>query len=112
MIKLILYFLLISFVIFFSCKGEKIENVPDCIAESIGQFRTISCDFGAKVSEYSFRDTIVYVFYPGDCSDGISSVYNAECSYFGYIGGISGNMIIHGVNFKDNATFIRDIYKR
>ena len=71
-----------------------------------------SCN-DAKVDEYLFQNKTVFVFEEGTClRDGISSVYDSSCQLLGSLGGFTGNLKIHGVNFSETAVFQRTIWKK
>lgn len=93
---------------------EKIDrDAPDCLTEKIRTFAKESiCPNGAAVGQYLFKGVYVYVFSPGNCgADMGADVYNESCEKIGFLGGISGNLIIQGVIFHEEAEFIKTIWK-
>ena len=104
--------ILFSFVLFAgSC--EKIEDCPDCINKKVKEFsKSGICKNGtADVAEYIFQDQLVYVFSDGTCgADMGASVYSSECERMGFLGGISGNLIINGVKFYETAVYQKMIW--
>lgn len=102
---------IIVFLITFCTKPE--SRIPDCINDLIKNHTSLMflCDTGASTSQYLFQGEYVYVFDPGTCgADMISPVYNSNCAYVGGLGGFTGNLIINGVRFDQNAKFIKTVW--
>jgi len=109
--KLSIVLLIASVII--SCNKHDIEKgTPICVENKINDFKKSSnCD-NAKVDEYSFQGNTVYTFDPGNCgADMTTEVISSDCNRLGYLGGISGNTKINGVEFS-TATFIKTIWKK
>jgi hypothetical protein len=106
-IILTLYSLLAS-----GCEKSKYD-APGCIEDKIDEFvANVICDNGAYVALYKFNDKDVYLFYEGYCGADLGgTVYTKDCLYLGFIGGISGNTFIQGVNFYDSARYIKRIWE-
>ena len=96
---------LFSGLILFSCTKENSTAVTPCIQDKLAAFEsTQACSEGASVTRYTFQGQMVYVFNPGYCAaDLTSDVCTEDCDYLGYLGGISGNDTISGVNFPQTA---------
>lgn len=93
-----------------ACK--KTVAVSDCIQSKVDEFKASEpCSSGASIKEYIFQNELVYVFEDGSClSERGAAVWDANCSYLGYLGGFIVNTKIKGVNFETNATYIRTIW--
>ena len=104
--------IVLSFILFPSC--EKIEpDAPHCIKEIIRNHNhdVFLCESGASVKQYSFQGNYVYVFHPGSCgADLVSPVYSSNCEYLGGLGGFTGNMLINGIRFDQNSSYIKTIW--
>ena len=90
-----------------SCQKQNIEkNTPKCIENLINEFdKNQSCDSGVNVKRYTFQNTTVYVFDPGNCgADMTMEVIDSDCNTLGHLGGFVGNTIINGEDFS-NAIF-------
>ncbi|GEO02754.1 hypothetical protein AAE02nite_04180 [Adhaeribacter aerolatus] len=110
--KRLLFLQVLIILIFTGCDRLGIEpGVSDCIVKSTKKLNKESpCDKGASVKEYKFQNKIVYVLSPGNCmSDSGAKVVDAECNQIGYLGGLTGNTKIDGIEFS-TATFIRTIW--
>ena len=95
-----------------SCNKDNVpEGTPECIESKIQEFKEIACNDG-KVDEYTFQGQTVYVFDPGIVcgADLTSEVVLSDCTNLGYLGGISGNVIINGEAFA-SAEFVQNIWK-
>jgi hypothetical protein len=108
-----IFFLTIVFILCIPGCERNDYDAPGCIADKIREFRKNPvCDSGASVSLYLLNGENVYVFSDGTCgADMGASVYSEECNSLGFLGGISGNTIIQGVKFYDEADFIKWIWK-
>jgi hypothetical protein len=107
------YFIPIFLFALSACKKSNLEKAPECIQQKIGEFEKneSTCSNGAKVDEYKFQGNIVYVFDPGLCGADLSSdVYNSNCEYFGFLGGIIGNDTINGESFSNHATYQETVW--
>jgi hypothetical protein len=104
---LFLYLMLAS-----GCEKNKYD-APGCIEDKIDEFiANITCDKGAYVALYKFNEEDVYVFYDGDCSNELgATVYSSNCLNLGFLGGLSGNTFIQGVNFYVYARYIKSIWE-
>lgn len=104
---LILFSLSIS-----GCKKNHYD-APGCIEDKIYTFKaSVICDHGAYVALYSFNDKDVYLFFEGYCGADLgATVYSSDCLRLGFLGGISGNTFIQGVNFYNNARYIKRIWE-
>jgi hypothetical protein len=82
-----------------------------CIEDKVRKFtKTAPCENGASVALWIFKGGNVYVFSDGNCgADMGAAVYTEDCEYIGFLGGFTGNMIIGGVNFYEEAQFINKI---
>lgn len=104
--------IILAFVLY-SCKKNDIEpNLSNCIQKRIKEFSKNPICNNSKVDEYLFNDTYVYVFEHGNCGNDLNAlVLGSDCSELGFLGGISGNMIIQGTSF-DKAKLIRTVWKK
>ena len=105
--------LLLLFAVLTGCQLDIEPGTPGCIQEKIKEFskNQISCDRSKTVSNYSFQDEIVYVFDQRSCgSDMTAEVFDSNCNYLGFLGGIAGISEINGEEFS-NATFKGVIWK-
>ncbi len=106
--------LLIVLSLFLLTACEKIEkDAPDCIKDLIKNHKNemFLCETGASVKQYLFQGDYVYVFDPGNCgADMMAPVYSSDCKYLGGLGGFVGNIIINGVRFDQNSTYIKTIW--
>jgi hypothetical protein len=102
----------LSFFLLTAC--EKIEkDAPGCIKDLIRNHKNtvVLCETGASVKQYSFQGNSVYVFDPGTCgADMMAPVYSSDCEYLGGLGGFAGNILIDGVRFDLNSTYIKTIW--
>lgn len=90
---------------------EKYCHVSDCIDSKIDDFKTSVQYENASVKEYSFQGELAYVFDSGSgIVDGAAQVYDAECNLIGYLGGLTGNTKINGVEFHSNAKYKRTLW--
>lgn len=96
--------ILIGLALWCSCsKVDVLRDVPTCIESKIKDFT--KCDEGAEVSEYTFQTETLFTFYQGSCgADQGTEVYNPECEFVGYLGGIANLKEINGEDFYSNAT--------
>jgi hypothetical protein len=103
----IMYTLLIS-----GCERNNYD-APGCIEDKIREFsKSTICDTGASVAVYKFKARNVYVFSDGSCgADMGASVYSQDCNSLGFLGGISGNTLIQGVKFYDEAKFVKRLWQ-
>lgn len=111
--KPIKYLLLSIILLLTAC--EKIDkDCPDCILKQTREFiKSQLCDEGASVSEWVFQGEPVYMFSDGTCgADFGATVLDQDCEYIGSLGGISGALTINGINFYQNATKIKTIWKQ
>ena len=94
------------------CKKNDYD-APGCIQDKIDAFKTsVECDNDSYVALYSFNDKDVYVFSEGSCGADLgATVYSSDCLYLGFLGGITGNTFIQGVNFYNNARYIKRIWE-
>jgi hypothetical protein len=109
-IRLLLIFSLLTFI---GCE-EIDRDCPDCILKRTREFiKGQHCDEGASVSEWVFQGEYVYMFAEGTCgADFGASILNQNCEYVGSLGGISGSLTINGINFYENSTLIKTIWKQ
>ena len=111
--RLLFPFLFYAFVIL-SCNKTNSENIPQCIQTKIEEFgkNQSTCPTGAKVDEYKFQEKTVYVFDPGLCGDDMASdVYDSNCNYLGFLGGIMGNDTINGNSFSNKAIYQERVWE-
>lgn len=100
-------------MIFAACnKSGKITGGSACIKSKVQQFNNReACSSNATVKKYTFQGQTVYVFDQGTCgADFAQPVLNENCDTLGFLGGISGNGIINGQHFYDNATYLSTIW--
>lgn len=74
------------------------DETPSCIRKSIRQFnRRAACDTGATVTRYTFQESVIYVFSPGNCgADQSAQVVDAACDNVCTLGGFTGNIVCNG----------------
>ena len=109
--------MVLSVVILFSCIScEKLTingDVPYCMKSKIREFS--NSDFsgeGTKVDLYIFQKENVYVFYcSNNIDDGADVVIDENCNSLGGLGGIGLIGEINGVNFYENATYQKTVWK-
>ena len=109
---LIPIFLLIA-VSLSSCQLDIEPAIPGCIQDKIKEFSKsqYACDSGKTVKKYSFQGITVYVFGPGTCgADMTAEVFDVNCKYLGFLGGIAGNTEINGEEFS-NAILISVVWE-
>jgi hypothetical protein len=94
-----------------SCRQLDVpEKAPECIDRKIADFLPETCEEGASVKEYLFRNRKVYVFDRGNCgADMTSEVADDQCKTLGHLGGITGNTQIEGEEFS-SATLVRTVW--
>jgi hypothetical protein len=104
--------------VFLSCLAlltggcEKIYDCPDCIHDRVKEFAKHRVCNDASVAEFLFQGEYVNVSSDGTCgADMGAAVYNENCEYMGFLGGIAGNLDINGVKFHDFAVFQRIIWQ-
>jgi hypothetical protein len=106
--------LIIVAVLSLSCfKVDLMRDVPDCIEAKIRDFTKIesTCDSGSEVNEYLFQGETVYSFFEGNCgSDSGTQVFDHECNFIGFLGGIANLKEINGEDFDSNAVFIGKVW--
>jgi hypothetical protein len=104
---------LIILTLFLADCRKSNDEPTTCITDKVKEFSgTAICETGASVSLYVFKGENVYLFFNGTCgADLASAVYTEDCEYLGFLGGIAGNMTISGVNFYDEAKFVRKIWE-
>ncbi len=110
--KKLVFFILAYVLLSSGCEKNKYD-APGCIEDKIDNFiSSVVCDNGAYVALYSFKGQDVYVFAEGYCGADLgATVYSKDCLYLGFLGGLSGNTFIQGVNFYDNAKFIKRLWE-
>ncbi len=96
-----------------SCEKEIAEETPDCIVNKISDFEENSACSDAKVDKYIFQGIDVYVFDPGiECgAEPITEIVDDECNTIGFLGGFTGNQIVNGENFYENAVHIGNVWE-
>jgi hypothetical protein len=90
-----------------------LRDVPDCIESKVKEYARIEsiCDKGAEVSEYEFQNKIVFTFYSGSCgADRGTEIYDEQCDFIGYLGGIGNLKEVNGEDFASNAKFIGKVW--
>lgn len=104
---------LLTASVIISCNKLDIEKgIPKCVKNQIKDFNKSSNCNNTKVDQYTFQGNIVYTFDPGNCgADMTTEVINSNCNSLGYLGGVSGNTKINGVEFS-TATYIKTIWKK
>ena len=95
-----------------SCQLDIESGTPGCIQTKIKDFsKSEPCTNGKTISKYSFQGEIVYVFEPGSCgNDFATDVFDSNCNFLGFLGGIAGISEINGEEFS-NAIFAGVIWK-
>ena len=90
------------------------DDIPECVQNRIQTIKKDNCI--DKMSEYEFNGRLVYVYgYSYDLCDGAdfgSNVIDEKCNDICFLGGIAGNTTCEEVEFHENATFIRDVWRR
>jgi len=107
-------FVILASLALFSISCEKIDkDCPDCIRDKIKDFaKNPICKNEAHVALYIFQNQNVYVFSEGTCGADLgATVYNENCDRLGYLGGFTGNLLINGVNFHENAVFQKHLWQ-
>ena len=96
-----------------SCDKENENAVPTCVQDKLAAFEANqACGDNATLIKYKFQNETAYVFYPGNCGADLSSeVINEDCGSMGTLGGITGNEIINGENFYEEAVLESTIWK-
>lgn len=85
-----------------ACNKENENAVPKCIQEILYDFETNrACSEGATLEKFTFQTKTVYVFNPGFCGIDSSDIYDGECNYKGYLGGITMNETINNESFNN-----------
>ena len=75
------------------------------------ELKNNACASGATINQYVFQNIIVFAFDQGHCiADGATEIYTESCELIGFLGGISGNDKINGVNFAQNAKLIKKVW--
>lgn len=93
-------------IVFFAglagCQIEIEPGTPGCIQTIIKDFsKSEPCAIGKTVNKYSFQGEIVYVFEPGLCGNDLATdVYDSDCNFLGFLGGIAGISEINGEEFS------------
>jgi hypothetical protein len=108
-----LAFIILTYVLLSSgCEKSK-YGAPGCIEDKIDDFiSSVPCDNGAYVAEYDFQGQDVYLFSEGYCRADLGTyVYSKDCLRLGYLGGIEGNKFIQGVDFYNNAKYIKRLWE-
>ena len=111
--KTISLLLFLSLLTLMGC--EKIDkDCPDCILKKTRELiKSQTCDTGTSVSEWVFLGEHVYMFNYGKCgADDVAVVLNQYCEPLGSLGGFTGSQTINGINFYQNATLIKTIWKQ
>jgi hypothetical protein len=104
--------LIITLFAVLSCNKNNSYTPPPCISAQIEAFKTNTCEHGASVNEYNFQNRSVFAFTMGNCGGDMSTpVFDSECNILGYLGGISGNTKINGVEFS-TAVYIRTLWSK
>ena len=105
--------ILITYILFSSgCEKDKYD-APLCISDRIDEFKkSVICERGSYVALYEFKGDDVYLFAEGTCQPDLgAAVYSKNCLSLGFLGGISGNTYIDGVNFYNNAKYIKRLWE-
>lgn len=100
------------FVISTGCNKPPQIVEPPCITEKVNLFsQNVICESGASVKEYEFKGDLVYVFDDRICiTDGVAAVIGYDCDTIGWLGGVSVNTEIKGVNFHNKAELQRTLF--
>jgi hypothetical protein len=104
----------LAIVLMNACTKPCVEPNPDCIQSKIDHFKTsTNCTQNASVKMYGFQGKTVYVFDETQCknvADGGAEIFDSNCNYLGLIGGIAGVTKINGVEFYENADYIKTVW--
>jgi len=112
--NLSLLFILLISLSFTTCdKRDIVEEKSICIEKKINEFdKSNPSEEGINVKKYSFQNKKVYVFNSGNNgADKTSEVIDEYCNCMGYLGGISGNILINGEDFS-KAEFESTVWER
>ena len=109
--KTLLFIALSTTLLTTACKKDK--DFTACMETKVNAFKTEAlCPQGASVKEYTFQGSEVFVFNDGDCgADMAINVFNSNCQSLGFLGGISGNTKISGVEFS-TAVYVKTIWEQ
>jgi hypothetical protein len=109
--KYVLSFLC-TLLLLLSCSKSNPDNeVPDCIAAKINEFKTNLPCGKSRVEQYTFQGKAVYVFGNEECCcDYLSAVFDTDCKLLGNLGGIAGFYKINGEDFS-KAIFVKVVWK-
>ena len=100
--------LLLIFTIL-SCDNE--DEYPSCLTPIISDLTAHHCDSTAHISKYRLKGDILFVIDPGRCWDHQAyDVLNSDCEVIGFLQGFSGNSMINGVDFYEQAKLISVIW--
>ncbi len=88
-------------------------NTPACISQAINANKNIPEWNVKSVSEYTYQQTIVYIFDAKEVvSDDQTTVVKSDCSTLCVLGGIAGVSMCNGENFYEKAVFRRKVWIR
>lgn len=100
----------VSCVLLSSCAMNFPQGTPSCIEHKINEEKSEYCD-GAVVKQYKFNGRDVFVFETQTCyADGGAQVLDAECNTVCLLGGIAGLTDCEGIDFEDNAEYLKTIW--
>lgn len=111
----ILFITLVVFFLSTACsrksRPQSSANNKTCLQQKIDAFSRSACSSGASVKEYVFQGKKVYAFDQGTCgADFTTEVMDEACNSLGYLGGITGNVLINNEDFS-KAEFTKSLWE-
>ncbi len=101
--------LLILFL--FSCSKDEVTGIAPCI-QSIIESATVSACPNSSITEYKFQHRTVFVIATELCSpDAGAEVVDINCNTIDFLWGLHGNSKVDGVEFFENAKYIRTLWE-
>jgi hypothetical protein len=100
------------FILFSSCKKDKLEGVPECISNKIQKIKNQPrWNPPASITEYRYKDKRVYLF-TADCCDQYVELFDENCNYIcAPGGGITGKGDMKCTDFSEKAVFVKLVWK-
>jgi len=105
--KYLYLFLVLGFL---SC-GTDDPELPECMEPIFEQYKLEACKGSGDLTTWMFNGELVYCFLYGECLvDRGAEIYDANCNYLCFLGGITEISVCQGFDWDSNATLVETLY--